>query len=148
MGSEMCIRDRIVFEAAIDMMSYMDIFNDNESNMLALGMLGDAPLETFIKEHPQIKSIRFCLDGDEPGREAARRLIGKYQKLGFEVTDAPPPEGFKDYNEWLVKAKKQQQSYSQCICRKNCYMSLNLSAGWLFVIGFVIVQTIYSNRLS
>lgn len=107
----------IVFEAAIDMMSYMDIFNDNESNMLALGMLGDAPLETFIKEHPQIKSIRFCLDGDEPGREAARRLIGKYQKLGFEVTDAPPPEGFKDYNEWLVKAKKQQQSYSQCICR-------------------------------
>lgn len=30
---------------------------------------------------------------------------------------APPPEGFKDYNEWLVKAKKQQQSYSQCICR-------------------------------
>lgn len=57
----------IVFEAAIDMMSYMDIFNDYESNMLALGMLGDAPLETFIKEHPQIKSIRFCLDGDEPG---------------------------------------------------------------------------------
>ena len=107
----------IVFEAAIDMMSYMDIFNDYESNMLALGMLGDAPLETFIKEHTQIKSIRFCLDGDEPGREAARRLICKYQKLGFEVTDAPPPEGFKDYNEWLVKAKKQQHSYSQCICR-------------------------------
>lgn len=107
----------IVFEAAIDMMSYMDIFNDYESNMLALGMLGDAPLETFIKEHTQIKSIRFCLDGDEPGREAARCLICKYQKLGFEVTDAPPPEGFKDYNEWLVKAKKQQQSYSQCICR-------------------------------
>ena len=107
----------IVFEAAIDMMSYMDIFNDYESNMLALGMLGDAPLETFIKEHTQIKSIRFCLDGDEPGREAARCLICKYQKLGSEVTDAPPPEGFKDYNEWLVKAKKQQQSYSQCICR-------------------------------
>lgn len=75
----------IVFEAAIDMMSYMDIFNDYESNMLALGMLGDAPLETFIKEHTQIKSIRFCLDGDEPGREAARCLICKRNSCTIDV---------------------------------------------------------------
>lgn len=61
----------VVFEAAIDLMSYVDIFTDYESNKLALGMLADAPLETFLREHPQITSIRFCLDGDEPGRKAA-----------------------------------------------------------------------------
>ena len=44
----------VVFEAAIDLMSYMDIFTDFESNKLALGMLADAPLETFLGEHPQI----------------------------------------------------------------------------------------------
>ena len=52
----------VVFEAAIDLMNYVDIFADYESNKLALGMLADAPLETFLREHPQITSIRYCLD--------------------------------------------------------------------------------------
>ena len=38
----------VVLEAAIDLMSYVDIFTDYESNKLALGMLADAQLETFI----------------------------------------------------------------------------------------------------
>lgn len=96
----------IVFEAAIDLMSYVDIFNDFDSNKLALGMLSDAPIETFLKEHPQISSIKFCLDRDEPGRKAAEELAEKYYSLGFDVENLPPPEGNKDYNEWLVKSKR------------------------------------------
>ena len=46
----------VVFEGAIDLMSYVDIFSDYETNKLALGMLADAPLTTFLKEHPQITS--------------------------------------------------------------------------------------------
>lgn len=95
----------IVFEAAIDLMSYVDIFNDFNSNKLALGMLSDAPIETFLKEHPQITLIKFCLDRDEPGRKASEELAEKYYNLGFDVDDFPPPEGYKDYNEWLVKSK-------------------------------------------
>ena len=68
-------------------------------------MLADAPLETFLREHPQITSIRFCLDGDEPGRKAAAELMRKYYELGYEVEDCPPPAGYKDYNEWLVATK-------------------------------------------
>ena len=49
----MCIRDRnstelVVFEAAIDLMSYVDIFADYESNKLALGMLADAVSYTHL----------------------------------------------------------------------------------------------------
>lgn len=95
----------VVFEAAIDLMSYVDIFTDYESNKLALGMLADAPLETFLREHPQITFIRFCLDGDEPGRKASLELMEKYYGLGYEVEDCPPPAGYKDYNEWLVATK-------------------------------------------
>ena len=95
----------VVFEAAIDLMSYVDIFADHESNKLALGMLADAPLATFLREHPQISFIRFCLDGDSPGRKAAAELMGKYFGLGYEVEDCPPPAGYKDYNEWLVATK-------------------------------------------
>ena len=103
----------VVFEAAIDLMSYVDIFADYESNKLALGMLADAPLETFLREHPQITSIRFCLDGDEPGRKAAAELMRKYYELGYEVEDCPPPAGYKDYNEWLVAAKLNLNQMNQ-----------------------------------
>ena len=95
----------VVFEGAIDLMSYVDIFSDYETNKLALGMLADAPLTTFLKEHPQITSIKFCLDGDEPGRKAALQLTEKYYGLGYDVEDCSPPAGYKDYNEWLVAAK-------------------------------------------
>lgn len=97
----------VVFEAAIDLMSYVDIFWDFDSNKLALGMLADAPLETFLKEHPNITSIRFCLDSDEPGRKASDELAKKYYGLGYDVEEVPPPAGFKDYNEWLKASKDQ-----------------------------------------
>ena len=108
-GSE----ELIVFEAAIDLMSYVDIFNDFNSNKLALGMLSDAPIETFLKEHPQITLIKFCLDRDEPGRKASDELVEKYYNLGFDVDDFPPPEGYKDYNEWLVKSKLESRVVGQ-----------------------------------
>lgn len=96
----------VVFEGAIDLMSYMDIYNDFHTNKLALGMLADAPLETFLKEHPQIRSIKFCLDNDGPGRTAAEKLMQKYYEAGYEVEDCPPPKGCKDYNLFLQKIKE------------------------------------------
>lgn len=100
-------REVVVLEAAIDAMSYMDIFSDYENSILALGMLSDAPLETFLHEHPQIQSIKFGLDNDGPGRKATEKLMEKYYMLGYEVEDFPPPKGYKDYNEWLQKARKE-----------------------------------------
>lgn len=95
-----------VFEGAIDLMSYADIYNDLHSNKLALGMLADAPLITFLQEHAQIQSIKFCLDNDEPGRSAAEKLMEKYYGFGYEVEDCPPPKQYKDYNRWLQEAKR------------------------------------------
>lgn len=94
-----------VFEAAIDLMSYMDMNADFESNMIALGMLSDAPLKTFLEENPQIHTICFGLDNDGPGRKAMEELMSKYYEAGYEVEDISPPEMYKDYNEWLVKSK-------------------------------------------
>jgi hypothetical protein len=99
----------VVFEAAIDLMSYVDIHGDFDSNKLALGMVHDAPLETFLREHPGVESIRFCLDNDKPGRKAAEHLMEKYYGLGYEVEDCPPPAGYKDYNDWLVDAVRGLQ---------------------------------------
>ena len=73
-------------------------------------MLSDEPLNTILKEHPNITKIRVCLDNDEPGREAAKKIVNKYRVLGYEVFDFPPREEFKDYNDYL-KAYKS--------CRRN-----------------------------
>ena len=56
-------------------MSYVDIFQDYDSNMLALGMTADLPLESFLDDHPCIKRIEFALDNDEPGRIANLRVF-------------------------------------------------------------------------
>ena len=90
-----------VFEGVIDLMSYMDIHSDFSTNMIALGMTADAPLETFLKENPHISGITFCLDNDEAGRKATAVLLKKYYEQGYDVEDYPPPKGYKDYNAWL-----------------------------------------------
>ena len=97
-----------VFEGAIDLLSYCDIYDDFETNKLALGMVADAPLETFLKEHPNIKIIKLCFDNDEPGRVASAALKEKYEGMGYEVIELPPPKEYKDYNDW-IKALKQEK---------------------------------------
>jgi len=109
--------DLIVFEAAIDLMSYMDIHMDFETNKIALGMLSDVPLETFLEEHSQITTIRFCLDNDVPGRKATEELTEKYYSLGYDAEDCPPPKNYKDYNEWLVAMKLQPTRTERSLMR-------------------------------
>ncbi len=102
----------VVFEAAIDLMSYIDIYHDTDSHLLALGMVADNPLEQYLKDHPEIRYIRLCLDNDERGREATERLLRKYTMRGYTVQLLFPMEPYKDMNEWLksfrgIRVKEQ-----------------------------------------
>lgn len=92
----------LVFEAAIDLMSHMTIYPMQKDNMVALGMLADASLQTFLKEHQDIKEIYFGLDNDSHGRKATSELMEKYKAEGYLVEDVAPPQEYKDYNKWLV----------------------------------------------
>jgi hypothetical protein len=107
-----------VFEGAIDLLSYVDLYSSFDINLVALGMLSDEPLNTILKEHPNITKIRVCLDNDEPGREAAKKIVNKYRLLGYEVFDFPPREEFK---ESLFKA------YPLSVCLTNLASILNTS---------------------
>lgn len=103
----------VVFEAAIDLMSYMTIYPMQKDNMVALGMLADAPLQTFLKEHPDIREIAFGLDNDSHGRKATVELMEKYKANGYLVEDVAPPQEYKDYNEWLVDGIRIPELESQ-----------------------------------
>ena len=97
----------LVFEAPIDLMSYLTLHR-NTPNALALCGLYDGALQAYLTDHPQIKRIELCLDADGPGREAARQFQDKYAAMGYAVTVEEPRSG-KDWNEYLQKRKTPER---------------------------------------
>ena len=91
----------LVFEAPIDLMSYLTLHRDT-TNALALCGLYDGALQTYLQAHPEIRRIALCLDADEPGQKAAQQLQEKYQLQGYAVTVEKPRCG-KDWNEYLQR---------------------------------------------
>ena len=73
-----------VFEAPIDLMSYLSLHREL-INAVALCGLYDGALETYLKDNPHIKRITLCLDADAPGRAAAQQLKDKYSARGYAV---------------------------------------------------------------
>lgn len=111
-----------VFEANIDLMSYIDTTGDYKSNKLVLGMTADNPLIQFLKDHQHIRRIGFCLDNDTAGMQAMfgvtldkqgererEGLLKKYSDMGYETyADIVPSEsGCKDWNEYLIYRKTE-----------------------------------------
>ena len=90
-----------VFEAPIDLMSYLSLHREL-INAVALCGLYDGALETYLKDNPHIKRITLCLDSAAPGRAAAQQLKDKYSARGYAVTVEEPRSG-KDWNEYLQK---------------------------------------------
>lgn len=121
-----------VFEANIDLMSYLDVTGDYWSNKLVLGMTADNPLIRFLKDHPYIKRICFCMDNDEAGRQAMfgkkagkpdekdkPGLLEKYAAQGYQTyTDiVPNGTGCKDWNEYLLYAKTHVEKTIRRVCK-------------------------------
>lgn len=98
-----------IFEAPIDLMSYMTLHRDLTSNAVALCCLHDGALESYLKENPHIKHIILCLDADKWAQEAILRIRGKYEPQGYIVTTDLPACG-KDWNEHLQARKEKSRN--------------------------------------
>ncbi len=90
----------LVFEAAIDLMSYFEMYRRPQVHMLALGMTADNPLQQYLGDNPKIRNIGFRLDNDA-GRNASYKLAEKYIRLGYRTDISFPPDGCKDYNDFI-----------------------------------------------
>lgn len=106
-----------VFEAPIDAMSHATLFkleglDRKADSRIAMGGLSDLSLEHYLKTHPNIKKIHFCLDNDEAGKnriygvydeEKGKYTIDsykkKYENKGYAVSVDLPVT--KDYNNDL-----------------------------------------------
>lgn len=95
------IEEVAVFEAPIDLMSFCTLCPEVHSNAVALCGLYSGPLDTYLRDNPHLKSIKFLLDNDEPGIAAAKEMREKYREAGYEVEIRVPKYG-KDWNAQLV----------------------------------------------
>ena len=87
------IEEVAVFEAPIDLMSFCTLCPEVHSNAVALCGLYSGPLDTYLRDHPHLKSIKLLLDHDEPGITAAKEMREKYRAAGYEVEIRVPKYG-------------------------------------------------------
>ncbi len=91
-----------VFEAPIDLLSFLCLFKKNwqKQSYLSLGGVGERALLRFLSDRPNITTVYLCLDSDEAGNAATDRLA-KLTPEGLTVHRLVPL--FKDWNEVLQR---------------------------------------------
>ena len=89
-----------VFEAPIDLISYISLHKEGWENhsYVALCGVGRQSMYQMLKENPNLKIIRLCLDHDTPGIRAMKRITDELLELGYQDTNEER-SAYKDWNE-------------------------------------------------
>jgi len=108
----------LVFEASIDLLSFIELFPKNwqQHNYLSLGGLSGKALRQFLSERPDVERVFLCLDSDKAGEDASKRLEALLPDT-VSVTRIQPC--MKDWNEVLVhRAEIPNRNYFKSIVLK------------------------------
>lgn len=108
-----------IFEAPIDMISFQslnykknqkkhDYYNLKDHYISLDGVMAKG-LDGYLKENPGIKTLVFCLDNDEAGRNAIENYSKLYQDKGFNTFSVKLPDNVKDWNEYLVMKSQSNE---------------------------------------
>lgn len=94
-----------VFEAPIDMMSFLTLYPKEwqKHSYIAMNGVYENAVLTALKNHSNLSEVILCVDNDEGGIEAVDRLRDILNENGYSnVKRLAPP--YKDWNE-VLKAK-------------------------------------------
>ena len=108
----------LVFEAPIDLLSFIELFPKNwqQHNYLSLGGVSGKALRQFLSERPDVERVFLCLDADKAGEDACKRLAGLLPD-NVSVTRIQPC--MKDWNDVLVhRAEIPNRNYFKSIVLK------------------------------
>ena len=108
----------LVFEAPIDLLSFIELFPKNwqQHNYLSLGGVSGKALRQFLSERPDVERVFLCLDADKAGEDACKRLAALLPDT-VSVTRIQPC--MKDWNEVLVhRAEIPNRNYFKSIVLK------------------------------
>ena len=108
----------LVFEAPIDLLSFIELFPKNwqQHNYLSLGGVSGKALRQFLSERPDVERVFLCLDADKAGEDACKRLVALLPD-SVSVTRIQPC--MKDWNDVLVhRAEIPNLNYFKSIVLK------------------------------
>lgn len=108
----------MVFEAPIDLLSFIELFPKNwqQHSYLSLGGVSAKALQQFLSERPDMERVFLCLDSDKAGEDACKRLSALLPD-SMSVTRIRPV--LKDWNDVLVhRAEIPNRNYFKSIVLK------------------------------
>ena len=108
----------LVFEAPIDLLSFIELFPKNwqQHNYLSLGGVSGKALRQFLSERPDVERVFLCLDADKAGEDACKRLTALLPDT-VSVTRIQPC--MKDWNDVLAhRAEIPNRNYFKSIVLK------------------------------
>lgn len=102
-----------VFEAPIDLLSYITLNPENwqEHSYVACCGTSSHPVLELVAQHPEIKAVYLCLDNDEAGHTACKRMEALLEMVGVQTMQLIPFG--KDWNEDLLSVRQKEVSV-QC----------------------------------
>ena len=88
-----------LFEAPIDMLSFISMSKDGwQQHSYAAGCcVSDRVMWQMLKDNPNIHTVCLCMDNDEAGQKANRRIADKLTEKGIQSEILVPTR--KDWNE-------------------------------------------------
>ena len=108
----------LVFEAPIDLLSFIELFPKNwqQHNYLSLGGVSGKALRQFLSERPDVERVFLCLNADKAGEDACKRLAALLPDT-MSATRIQPC--MKDWNDVLVhRAEIPNRNYFKSIVLK------------------------------
>ena len=114
-----------VFEAPIDMLSFITLYPDNwqEHSYLALNGVYENSLLRALETHDNLQQICFCTDNDEGGIDGYERLRDILADKGYTDIQRCDPE-YKDWNEQLKAENGEDALHAVPHFRKNKYYEI------------------------
>ena len=98
-----------LFEAPIDMLSFISLHKDNwrSHSYAACCGVSDQVLFQMMKTNPNIDTVYLCLDNDEAGQKANKRISDKLFTQGTPHEILIPTR--KDWNENLLFIEQEEE---------------------------------------
>lgn len=103
--------DVYVFEAPIDMLSYITMNKENwqESSYVCLGGVAIDALKNVLNTNEQISKVYMCVDRDDAGDQTVKRIGDELNEMGYEWERVFPEN--KDWNEDLTAGSEQTENF-------------------------------------
>ena len=102
-----------LFEAPIDMLSFISMHKKNwqQHSYAAACSVSDRVLFQMLKNNPNITEVFLCMDSDEPGQTAAKRISDKLFTQGINARILVPEH--KDWNEDLLYLNQEESEVEE-----------------------------------